>query len=65
MTCLCFQLALVCLISVGAAAASLLGEDAEDHHHDHHQLEAEHHEHHEDADLEAGDDREGRDGFNR
>ena len=51
-------MALVCLISVGAAAASLLGEDAEDHH----QLEAEHHE---DAELEAGDDREGRDGFNR
>ena len=57
-------MALVCLISVGAAAASLLGEDAEDHHHDH-QLEAEHHEHHEDTELEAGDDREGRDGFNR
>ena len=55
----------MCLISVGAAAASLLGEDAEDHHHDHHQLEAEHHDHHEDAELEAGDDREGRDGFNR
>ena len=54
-------MALVCLISVGAAAASLLGEDAEDHHHDH-QLEAEHHE---DTELEAGDDREGRDGFNR
>ena len=54
-------MALVCLISVGAAAASLLGEDAEDHH----QLEAEHHEHHEDTELEAGDDREGRDGFNR
>ena len=48
----------MCLISVGAAAASLLGEDAEDHH----QLEAEHHE---DTELEAGDDREGRDGFNR